>query len=292
MNNNYPTVTVIVPVYNAEHTIEECIGSILNLDYPKEKLELIFVNNASTDRSGKILKQYEKEIKILYESKRGPATARNKGLLNASGEVIAFTDSDCVVDKGWLKNIVKPLENEEVGIVGGKILAKRPCNKIEKYGEFIHNHLDSINSYQPPYVITMNWASRLSVLKEMNFFNEDFIRGEDVDLSYRIYMAGYKLVYSEDAIVYHKNEDSLTGLISEGYLHGLYSVQAIKLYYDLVTKFGHRRFNIDSYKEIVLDFKDSILGQNKMNALCSAVFNTGKKIGKMLGSVKYAHLDI
>jgi len=292
MTNYIPKASVIVPVYNAEGTIEECVNSILDLDYLKEKLELIFIDNASTDSTENILKKYAKEIIILFEKKRGPAAARNKGLRNSSGDVIAFTDSDCVVEKDWLKNLIQPLKNKQVGIVGGKILAKQPCNNIQKYGECIHNHFDSINSYKPPYVITMNWASRLSVLKEMNLFNEDFIRCEDVDLSYRIYLAGYKLVYSKDAVVYHKNEDSLAGLISEGYLHGVYSVQAIKLYYSLLAELGHQRININSYKMIIKDFKDSVFGQDKMNALCSAIFNSGKKIGKLLGSLKYAHLDI
>src|SRR5882724_8787927 len=86
-----PNVSVIVPVYNAQETIRDCIDSLLELNYPKENLELIFVNNASTDKTHEVLKQYSNDIRIMYEAKRGPAAARNKGILNARGEVVAFT---------------------------------------------------------------------------------------------------------------------------------------------------------------------------------------------------------
>jgi len=292
MNNQFQKVTIIVPVYNAEKTIKECINSILEIDYPKEKLELIFVNNSSTDRTENILNEFKDKIKILYEKKRGPAAARNKGLLNASGEIIAFTDSDCVVERNWLKNIIKPLKDEQVGIAGGKILARIPYNKIEKFGESIHDHKSAINVFKPPYAISMNWASRLSTLKKMNLFNDNFIRCQDVELSYRIHIAGYKIVYVPEAVVYHRNESTLTDLFMEGYSHGLHSVQAIKKYKDLLVQFGYRRINLKGYKKIGTDIKEYFLNKKSIDSLCSATFNSGKKIGKIFGSIKNFYLDI
>ena len=292
MIDNLPNVTIIVPVYNAGKTIEGCINSILNLDYPKEKLELIFVNNNSTDNTDNILRKYKSDIKIFYEKKKGPAAARNKGLQNATGEIIAFTDSDCTVDRLWLKNIMSPLEDESVGISGGKILAKVPYNSIEKFGEFIHDHDSAINKFKPPYVITMNWASRLSVLKGMNFFNDEFIRCEDVDLSHRIHTSGYKIVYTPDAIVYHRNEKTLIGLFKEGYQHGIYSVQFIKHYHDFFLKTGYRRINLNNYKKIISDIKHYVANGKDIESLYRAIFNTGKKFGKLLGSLKFSYLDI
>jgi len=292
MTDNFTNVTIIVPVYNAEKTIEDCIKSILSLDYPKEKLELIFVDNKSTDNSNDILNKYKSDIKIFFEKKRGPAAARNKGLQNVSGNIVAFTDSDCTVDKDWLKKIIFPLEDERVGISGGKILAKIPFNKIEKFGESIHNHEAAINQFKPPYVITMNWASRLQVLKDMNFFNAEFIRCEDVDLSHRIYISGYKIVYTPDAIVYHRNEKTFPRLFREGYLHGIYSVQFIKHYHEFFLKTGHRRANLDNYKKIFFDLKQYFTNGKNIDSLCWAIFNSGKKVGKIVGSLKYSYLDI
>ena len=287
-----PRVSVIVPVYNAENTIEECINSLFGLNYPKEKIELIFVNNASTDRTTNILNQYSGKIKILHEEKKGPAATRNKGLLNAKSDVIAFTDSDCVVHKDWLHNIVLPLQDEGIGIVGGKILAKRPCNKIEKFGEIIHDHNKAINEFKPAYVITMNWASRLSVLKEVGFFDENFIRCEDADLSHRIFQSGYRFVYRPEAVVYHRNEKTLSGLFQEGYLHGYFSIKNHKVHNDFIKQFGHRRFNTNSYIALLSSLINFVLGQNRNYSICYFIFNLGKKFGKFFGSIKFCYLDL
>lgn len=287
-----PSVSVIVPVFNAESTLEECIRSIGELAYPKSKLELIFVNNASTDRSIDILNMYREKIEIVYQVKRGPAAARNEGILKSSGEIIAFTDSDCKVDREWLNKIVQPLKDKSVGIVGGKISSKRPCNKIEEFGETIHDHDKAINEYRPPYVITMNWASRQSVLKEVGLFDESFIRCEDVDLSHRIMQAGYRFHYEPEAIIYHSNEKTLSGLFREGYNHGFWSIKGHKVWKGLISQFGHRRFNFNTYKDMIMSLVNFVIGKDRVYNMCYFSFNLGKKIGKISGSFRYLYVDL
>lgn len=289
---NPPNVSVIVPVYNAEKTIAECINSLLGLNYPKENLELICVDNASTDGTPDTLNQYKKEMKILFEKKRGPAAARNKGLFHADNEIVALTDADCIVDKDWLLRIVSPLHDENIGIVGGKILSKRPCNTIEEFGENIHDHDKSINEFKPPYVITMNCALKLSVLRKVGFFNEDFLRGEDVDLSYRIFKSGYTFFYAAGALVYHHNEHNLYGLFKEGYNHGFHSIQVLRDHQEFLKNFGHRRFKIQSYLEIIFYLKNFIFNINRNHSLCHFVFNAGKKTGKFLGSLRFRYIEL
>ena len=286
-----PNVSVVVPVFNAQETIKECIQSLLDLNYPKANLELIFVDNASTDRTPEMLRQYSNDIRILHEGKKGPAAARNKGLWNARADIIAFTDSDCIVDRDWLLNLIPALKNPAVGIVGGAILAKRPCNEIERFGEIIHDHDSAINTFKPPAVITMNWMSRLSVLKEVKFFDECFIRCEDVDLSYRILQSGYTLAFQPQALVYHRNESTYSGLFREGFLHGLYAVQTIKKHRDYLSAFGHLRFNGSSYTTIVASLFHYLLTKDT-RASCSFVFNSGKKTGKIFGSIRFRYLDL
>ena len=93
-----PFVSVIVPVLNSEKTIERCITSLLDQDYPMDKYEIIFVDNGSTDHTLKILNNFNKNIKILKEPIESSYRARNKGIMNTKGDIIAFTDSDCVAD--------------------------------------------------------------------------------------------------------------------------------------------------------------------------------------------------
>ena len=103
-----------------------------------------------------------------------------------------------------------------MGIAGGTIRAVPPAGDVERFGEVIHDHRRAIEVFEPPYAITMNWASRRSVLEELGGFDERFRRCEDVDLSYRMIQAGYRLAFAPAAVIYHHNEENLAGLFREG----------------------------------------------------------------------------
>ena len=286
-----PEVTVVVPVYNGASTIADCVRSLIALEYPKERLEIVVVNNLSTDATVSILREFGDAIRLLDEPVRGPAAARNCGIRASRREVIALTDADCVVDRDWLRHIVSPLSDERVGVSGGRILSIRPCNAIEQFGEEIHDHEKAINVYRPPYVITMNWASRRAVLEEAGLFDKTLLRCEDVDLAYRITSGGYRLAYAPEAIVYHRNERTYGGLFAEGFAHGLHAVNAVKKHSAFLAGFGHRRFDSRSYLAIGSALREYAADQSS-RALCSAVFNAGKKAGKIAGSVRFGHLDL
>jgi glycosyltransferase involved in cell wall biosynthesis len=287
-----PSASVIVPAYNAEATIDECVRSLLELRYPREKLELMVVDNDSRDGTGNALRRYGDRIVVLRERKRGAAAARNTGLARARGDVIAFTDADCVVDPDWLAKLVAPLEDPDIGIAGGRILAGPTANDVERFGEEIHDHRRAIEDIRPPYAITMNWASRRWVLGELDGFDESFRRGQDVDLSYRVVQAGYALAFVGEAVVYHRNEDRLTGLFREGFVHGFHGVLARKQHEDFLRGYGHGRVNLRSYGAIGSRLRDWLRGRDRPRSGCEAVFNSGKKAGKLLGSLRFGHLDL
>ncbi len=288
----FPKVSVVVPVYNGQATFEACIESLLAVDYPEDQRELIFVDNASTDKTAKLLKSYGKRIRAIFEAKRGPAAARNRGLRTACNEIVAMTDADCVVDPEWLPKLIEPLRDPSVGMVGGTILSKQPCNSIEQFGERIHDHHMAIEVWTPPYVITMNWASKKSVLRQVDFFDENFLRCEDVDFAYRAFQGGVKFAFASEAVVYHRNEDSLVALFQEGYLHGFYSVQAIKKHRLLLRQHGHRQIQWSAYADLLRSLKENLSGPNPPEARCEVVFNSGKKLGKLFGSLRFGHLDL
>ena len=287
-----PNVSVVVPVRNSEHTLEQAIQSLLALEYPQDCLELILVDNASTDGTSRILAAYSDHLRRLYEPKRGASAARNKGIAGARHPVIAFTDADCIVDRDWLKHLVAPLEDATVGISGGKIRAVRPCNPVQEYGEWIHDHEKAIRAYKPPYVITMNWASRRSVLVEAGGFDEGLLRGEDVDLAYRIVQAGYRLAYCAGAVVHHHNRSDLKELFREGFSHGFHSVKVLKKHRDFVRSLGHRRISVRSYKTLAANALRLARNRADSEALFDTIFNTGKKAGKLLGSFRFAHVEL
>ena len=289
---NTVKVSVIVPVYNAEATLRACLESLLDLDYPEESRELIFVDNASTDNTPEILKRFGRQIRVVFEPKRGPAAARNRGLRQASHEVVAMTDADCIVQHDGLRHLVEPLSDSTVGLVGGTILSKRPCNTIELFGETIHDHRMAIEVWTPPYVITMNWASRKSALQSVDCFDDSFLRGEDCDLSYRLVSDGWRFAFAPRAVVRHQNEITFSGLFHEGYLHGFYSVPLIKKHRILLRQLGHKRIQRSAYAALLASVRASVCGPNKAEARCDLVFNSGKRLGKLWGSVRFAYVDL
>jgi glycosyltransferase involved in cell wall biosynthesis len=230
-----PAVSVVVPALDAERTIAACLESLLALDYAEQRFELVVVDNGSRDATCRVVAGYGSRVRLLHERARGPAAARNAGIRGSEGEVVCFTDADCVVDPHWLTELVAALSGSDAGIAGGAIRALPPARPAELYGEQIHDHRRSILVWRPPYVITMNWASPRAVLEEVGLFDARLLRCEDVDLSYRIGAAGYRLVYAPAALVFHRNERSLAGLFREGAQHGFYAVPVVRRHAELIA---------------------------------------------------------
>ena len=287
-----PSVSIVVPVRDGAETIDACLRSLLALDYPEDGHEIMVVDNGSRDATSAILARHAGRIRVLAEATRGPAAARNRGLAEARGDVVAFTDADCVVDRQWLRHLVAPLDDGGVTIVGGRILARRPCNAIERFGVDIHDHERAINVYAPPYAITMNWASPRLRLAAAGGFDEGLRRGEDVDLAYRLVQAGHKIVFAPDAVVYHVNERSFAGLFREGFRHGVYSVAVLRKHRAFVTEHGHRRFMRASDTALAARWWRSRRAADRDRELPPAVFDAGKKLGKMVGSIRFRSLEL
>lgn len=108
-------LSVIIPVYNVDLYLEECIQSLIEQDSLDDEVEYIFVNDGSTDKSGVILEKYEKidkRIKVVYQENMGVAEARRKGVKKAIGEYISWVDPDDIVSKDWFITIKKSLEKK------------------------------------------------------------------------------------------------------------------------------------------------------------------------------------
>jgi glycosyltransferase involved in cell wall biosynthesis len=272
-------VSVIVAVRDAQGTIEACLNSLLSLDPPGCAVELLVVDNGSTDDTARVLDRFRASIRVVDESKRGPAAARNAGIRRARGDRVAFTDADCVVDPGWLRALLPPLEDPSVGIAGGRIVSVRPCNRIERFGERIHDHERTILRTRPPYAITMNWASRREVFETHGFFDERLLRGSDADMAYRIDAAGLRIVYRADAIVAHRNESTLRGLFGEGFVHG--RARTARLGRNPPPGADvHPRFRHSAPGRLAANVLRGLTAPDRMDALLAAVFEAGKVAGE------------
>lgn len=227
-----PDVTVIIPAYNSEGCIGQCVESVLASRFPAGKMEVICIDNNSSDGTLGVLQSFGSAIKLLREPKRGAGAARNAGLHKALGTFVAFTDADCTVASDWLANILAPLRSDQACAVGGRILSRPEAGPVERFGELIHDHQHAIEVVKPPYVISMNMASRLDLLLSLGGFDERWLRMQDGDLSLRLVRAGRRLRYCHNAVIYHHNRDTIRTLMWEGFTHGYWTSAFSKVYGD------------------------------------------------------------
>jgi glycosyltransferase involved in cell wall biosynthesis len=286
-----PPVSVVVAARNEEKTIGSCLDSLQALSYPADRLEIIIVDNGSTDQTRARVRAGGDGCRLVVEERRGPAAARNRGVAEAKHGVIAFTDADCVVDPGWLVELVQPLHNPEIGVCGGAIRAIHPHNAVMRFGESIHDHQKAIEHFEPPYAITMNWASPCSVLRA-HPFDESLLRGEDSDLSLRLWAAGYRFAYCAEAIIRHHHRDRVSSLIYEGYQHGFWAVAVQKKLAALRRERGLRRWYPSTYRALLRDLRGGVRGPDRAASLLSLAFNLGKKSGKVAGSMRFGFLSL
>jgi glycosyltransferase involved in cell wall biosynthesis len=195
-----PFISIVVPFHNARTTLPNLLESLFNQNYPKNMYEIILIDDGSTDGSSDIItevmeKQQETcNVKTLkFKDRGGPARARNFGIKNSDGEIIAFTDADAIPDRNWLIELVKEFKDDSIGGVAGKVVTDSqkllfPL-RVSPIAEFV----------------TCNIAYRKNVLLQVGLFDEKFKYPfrEDSDLAYRILDQGYKIIYQNNAVVYH-----------------------------------------------------------------------------------------
>jgi len=216
-----PFVSVIVPTYNRREMLEECIDSLLDQTYPADRYEVIAVNDGSTDETDSFLTEYSKEkpsLRFFLQSNLGAAAARNLGIEKALGDIVCFTDDDCIADKDWIRSIVGSYADENVGGVGGRIISHNTISLAGRYTEegnfFDQENLAGI------FIVGANSSYRKDILLDFGGYDVQFKYSEDVDAGIRARMMGYRLVYAPGAIVLHKHRLTLKGVMRQVYGYG------------------------------------------------------------------------
>jgi glycosyltransferase involved in cell wall biosynthesis len=216
-------ISVVVPFHNAERYIAECVEGILSQRYPTEHYEIVMVDNNSTDASAEIVKCYSR-VRLVSEEKQGAYAARNRGLREAKGEIIAFTDSDCVPSSNWLQEIKAAMSHPDVGIVIGRlrlaqdsfILSMLADYENEKSTYTFNSEIEELY-----YAHAGNMAVRKRLFDEIGLFLER-ARGSDTIFVRRwVDKHSCKAVcYSPEAQVRHMEIDSISKYFRKVSIYG------------------------------------------------------------------------
>jgi GT2 family glycosyltransferase len=208
-------VSIIIPTYNDWSRTALCLKSLKEQNYPKNLFEIILVNNNPANRMPDGMSVPENCI-VLDESKPGSYAARNAALNIASGEIIGFTDSDCIADKDWISNAVSLFNNEEVQRIGGMInifFKKKRPSKVELH--------DKVFAFPQKVLaksgkaVTGNMFTRKSVFDKIGFFDDTLMSGGDVKWGQLAQNSGFDIIYANNVVINHPARPTLKELLKK-----------------------------------------------------------------------------
>jgi glycosyltransferase involved in cell wall biosynthesis len=198
-----PKVSVVVCSYNGARTLHDCMVSLQDLHYPD--YEIILVDDGSKDETQEIMKDFPR-VQNIRQKNRGLSVARNVGIAAGTGEIIAFTDSDCMVDRDWLYFLVQTLLSSNFAAVGGPNISPPATDWIQATvgaapGSPSHVLLtDTIAEHVPG----CNMAYHKWALEMIGGFDPEYRKaGDDVDVCWRLMQSGYQIGFSPAAVVWH-----------------------------------------------------------------------------------------
>ena len=201
---NHPFVSVVISVRNNPQGIKQALNALISQDYPNNRYEIIVIDNDSSDRTPAEIKKFD--VKMIEERRdHNPYIARNRGVKASKGEIVAFTDSDCIPNKNWLTEGTISLEKNDADMIGGYI------NFIVDENSSIPELTDSIVFLQQELYVnerksacTANLFITKETIKSLNYFSENTVYDGDTRLTRKATQQGYKLVFEEKTIVDHR----------------------------------------------------------------------------------------
>ncbi len=211
----YPRVSVVVCAYNAERTMDQCLASLAQLKYPD--YEVIVVNDGSRDRTLEISQSYD-NCRIIDQPNKGLSVARNVGAEAATGEIVAYTDSDCVADPDWLTYLVAKMEASGLSACGGPNFPPPeddlvPAAVAVSPGGPTHV---LISDEVAEHIAGCNMAFRRDALLQLGGFDPIYrAAGDDVDICWRFQDAGYTIGFSPAAVVWHFRRNTVAAYCAQ-----------------------------------------------------------------------------
>jgi glycosyltransferase involved in cell wall biosynthesis len=231
---NLEKVTIGVCVKNSENMVKDAIESIAEQEFPKERLDIIFVDDGSTDKTlfeiNDQIRRLRMHAKVFHQEWRGLGAARNVVVDNSSGEYIIWVDGDMQLSKKFIRAQVEFMEkNPDVGVAKGSygMYLANIVSTLENI-EFITTNSRRMRELDPNPLGTGGSIYRVEAIKEVGGFNDKFRgSGEDVDAEYRIQMAGWKLDLTP-AVFFERRRSSWQSLWKEYLWHGKGGIGVVK----------------------------------------------------------------
>jgi len=240
-----PSVTFLVPAYNEEEYVEECLQSLLDQDYPSDKLEIIAINDGSEDNTLQKMKKFSDRIQIIDKENSGKASSLNYALDMVDTELVGCMDADSFACEDFVKRLVGYFDEEDVkGVTPAmKVLEPRTWPQRIIWSEFIYNILlrKLFSMFDSQWVMPGPGSIYdTEMLKDLDGWDEETLT-EDMEIAFRMFENGAKLRNSTNAYVETPSPETLKGLFRQrmrwyaGYIEN--SISYLKLWFN--PKFGN-----------------------------------------------------
>ena len=208
-----PFVSIVIPTYRDDERLYECITAISMMNYPLEKVEVLVVDNDSA-----FIKRtwggYTFTLRWIHEPEGASYSARNRGVLDARYEVLAFTDADCKPDKDWLRNAVGAIQSG-VARVAGRVELFFGSNKLsaaELYEQLTAFPQESyVRNYKA--CVTANLVTRKEIFEKVGLFDASLATGGDIEWGKRCWSEGIGIEYVPSSVVHHPARSTLRELL-------------------------------------------------------------------------------
>lgn len=285
-------ISVVMPVYNEEKYIVGALDALFSNTVLAD--EVIVADGGSTDRTIELIKQKFPQVKIVDNPRRNAAAGRNVGIKCAKGDIIAFTDGDCIVRKDWIEKIAEAFKKYDIDGLGGRVDIAEPINHIEEYwGNLAWKLIMSFGDEQyfvdkcnlNDSFVTANCAYKRKLLVKLKGFSNWFANNaEDVDLCWRAIAHGAKLMYVPDVCVYAHNVTTIKGVAKKSFRNG-YSSSKLQKKYGSKVNFDPNIYKMLGRNIVGFIKRDRDAGLNLIELVCHLA-------GKYYGSIKVHVINI
>lgn len=217
-------ISVVIPAYNAAHTLPACLDSLNAQTVPRDQFEVIVVNDGSTDPTGELAR--ERGATVIDQPNQGSAAAKNSGVRAARGDLILFVDADCVPVPDWVAQLTCALRDPTVAAARGA-LDTRQRSGVALFTQVEREEKDALQAKlrDIAFVPSVTAAFRRDALMAVGLFNTSLPTDEDAELSFRMVEHGYRMIYVPAARVYHVHPERIREYFRRKFRYAYWRVQ-------------------------------------------------------------------
>ena len=222
-----PRFSIVVPTRDRPQSLARCLVSLAALDYPREKFEVIVVDDGSASSPAEIVEQFSGAlcVSLVCLSHSGPAAARNAGVRRSTGDFLAFVDDDCTVDRHWLTALEQRLAHDPGAVIGGRVVNGLPSNPYARASQglqhFLYDWYHTNRRGALRFFTTNNLAVARADFDAIGEFDSSFpFASEDRDWCDRCLLDGRELIYAPEAVVHHSHDLTFPAFVRQHYRYG------------------------------------------------------------------------